>query len=105
MKDPIIPAEVHRDDWHFSASFDALLWFQQASDDDIRALAECGWGGDYPADDVARHVSDTNADVERVLDNTTCEEGMGFECHVNETMARAWLKEHKLALHDELWEV
>ena len=94
----VIPAEVHRDDFQFEASFDALEWFKQASDEEILALAACDWGGDYPADEVAQFFDTLafyNPEVGCVLDNTTAEEGMGFECHVESAAAMRWLKDNK----------
>lgn len=91
----VIPAEVHRDDRGYEAKFDALPWFQQATDEQIRALADIGWGGNYAADVVAQFCKDIDQDVEEVLNHTCCEEGMGFECHVDSIPAMTWLMIHR----------
>src|SRR5437879_738008 len=60
MSRPPIEAEVHSDDGVHEVTFDAALWFAQATDDEIRDLAKCGWGGDYPADAVALFFEDSD---------------------------------------------
>ncbi|MEO8286533.1 MAG: hypothetical protein ABI670_08870 [Chloroflexota bacterium] len=42
---PQIDAEAHSDDWAIQVKFDAAPYLAQASPDDIKELAECGWGG------------------------------------------------------------
>ena len=92
-----IPAEVHTDDHKATAKFDALPYFMQASEEEIVELARCGFGGDYPADNVAEHMSDLNEQVGRVFTYLGFEpenmgEKVGFECHIEEAPALAWLK-------------
>ena len=96
-----IPAEVHSDDFVYETSFDALPWFEQASDDEIVELAECEWGGDYPADDVARHFEDSDTDVAAVF-NYAARTDNGFECHVEEEPAIKWLKANKPELLERI---
>jgi hypothetical protein len=101
-KNPIIKAECHSDDRRVEITFDALKWFQQASDKEILDLAECGWGGDYPADYVAhffgsRATHDLFLYLEKFAPNDT-----GFECHVDEAMARAWIAKRRPHLVDKL---
>jgi len=98
----VITAEVHRDDFHYQAEFDAVRWFEQASDDEIIALAEIEWGGDQASDEVARFFEDKNEDVADVLANTACEEGLGFECHVDAGAAETWLKANRPDLYHKL---
>jgi hypothetical protein len=85
---PAIAAEVHSDDHHARAAFDAARWMRQADEADIRALDARGWGGDYAADAVAEFTRELNPDVE-------LDEKMGFEVHIDETQARAWLRVHR----------
>ncbi len=108
---PPVKGQVSSDDDVRHATFDAAPWLAQASDQDIRALAACGWGGDYPADAVAEWSSRHSPDVHRLFcclndANGIREAGgldpIGFECHVDEGEALAWLKEHRPALHAEL---
>ena len=63
----MINAEVHSDDRAVDADFDATLWFEQASDDEIMELEYSGWGGDYPADAVAQFFEDANSEVADVF--------------------------------------
>lgn len=94
-----ISAEVHSDDHVIETTFDASRWFAQASDDEILKLARCGWGGDYPADDVALFAAGYDADVKKVFDYLELvghkKDRPGFECHVNEDSAREWLEIHR----------
>lgn len=91
----MIRAEVHADNFAASAKFDATPFFKDASQADIVALAECGWGGDYPADAVAHHCESLPGyeTVAEVFEETG--EDNGFECHVHEPDALAWLKENR----------
>jgi hypothetical protein len=58
-----IKAECHSDDRAVEVDFDALVWFQNASDDEISNLIRCGFGGDYPSDEVAIWTAERNEDV------------------------------------------
>ncbi len=104
----MIRAEVHSDDMMFEAKFDATPWFEQASDTDILELAGCDWGGDYPADHVAEFMDGKDPDVSAVfvylarVRNTS--NRCGFECHINDSMAMAWLHEHRPNVHRVLME-
>lgn len=97
-----ISAECHSDDYKVEVSFDAVPWFKQASDDAIKALADCDWGGDYPADDVAIYMAFDNADVRRMFTYLDIVGDVGFECHVNKSEAILWLAENRLALDLEM---
>ncbi len=105
---PAIPAECHSDDGRYEAVFDARPWFEQASDAEILALADVGWGGDYAADAVARFLEDQDADLDRVFDylsrGPTLANGnpVGFECHVEPEPALRWLREHRPPLAQRL---
>ncbi len=97
-----IKAECHSDDRVREATFDATPYFVQANAETIGALAECGWGGDYPADIVAHFMAEHDKQVrlmfkylELVSDKR---DAPGFECHVNESDALGWLKENRKAL-------
>lgn len=91
-----VRAEVHSDDYVLEAKFDATPWFKQASAAEIVALGNCGWGGNYPADAVARFMGDLDDGIQQVfgyLDvrNTDGAPSLGFECHVDESDARRWI--------------
>jgi len=87
-----IPAEVHTDDHIISVDFDAEKWFEQATDDEIIDLIQCGFGGDYPADEVARRSSEWFPEIDKVFDHRNPNEDLsGFECSVFESAAIKWL--------------
>lgn len=90
----VIPAYVYSDDRLYTVPFDAVDYFKTCTQDDVAQLACCGWGGDYPADRVAQHVSQNNPEVERMLDYVT-RKNMGFECSVDPVAAKTWLCEHR----------
>jgi hypothetical protein len=79
--------------------FDAVPWFEQASDEEIEELAEIGWGGNYEADVVAEFVADTVPSVRKVIDK-----GAGFEVHVDVAQALRWLAEHRASLCERISE-
>ena len=80
----MIQAEVHSDDWVFQAKFDATAFFAQASAKDIDELIACGWGGDYPADAVAKHFEGETGfeEIDALFDYCRRKDGVGFECNV-----------------------
>lgn len=105
-----ITAETHSDDYRVEVPFDAEPWFAQASDAAIVALAACGWGGDFPADAVAQGMSDVDPEVAALFDyleSVNAHRGpdtdpCGFECHVHDDAALAWLKTMRPALYATL---
>jgi len=89
-----IKAEVHTDDHTHEVNFDAEKWFDQASDIELRQLKECGFGGDYPADAVARWFEDENLEIHELMVYSRVN-NIGYECHVDKTDALAWLKKNR----------
>src|SRR5438045_9016152 len=93
-----VKAECHSDDHIIEVTFDAEPWFEQASDEAVVQLASCGWGNDYPADDVASFVAGMNQDVQRVftyLKLVACKrDHPGFECTVERSCAIEWIRRH-----------
>ena len=95
-----ISAEAHSDDHHVEVNFNAADWFETASDEAIIALAECGWGGDYPADAVADglRTKETAVLFDYIETNpqmSFSHDTVGFECNVNESDARAWIAKYR----------
>jgi hypothetical protein len=82
-----IRAEIHDDDRRFEVNFDARLWFQQASDEELVALRECDFGGDYPADAIGEFFDGLNPLVSELFTN----KWEGFEVNVNAEDALAWV--------------
>ena len=90
-----VPAECHSDDRACEVAFDAAPWLKRAFIKEIVALAECGWGGDYPADQVALDMAGKVEAIKgmfKYMEVRSNVETVGFECHVREDEARAWLK-------------
>lgn len=93
-----IRAEAHSDDFAVEVEFNALQWFEQASQQDILALCECEWGGDYPADRVAEFMAEHDTMLESMFEhifvyNESHKDHIGYECHVNSEDALRWLKD------------
>jgi len=97
-----IKSDIISDDWSWKVTFDATPWFEQASDADILELAKCDFGGDYPADDVARFFEDRIPGIAATLEHCRQTEGVGFECHIDADHATEWLKENKPDLNIEI---
>jgi hypothetical protein len=92
----VIEAEAHSDDYNVQISFDATAWFEEADDESIIDLAECGWGGDYPADEVAQYFEETF--TKRLFTYLSFSPTMpwsgdtvGFECNVQAEQALVWI--------------
>jgi hypothetical protein len=94
-----IGAATNSDDHHVEVHFDAAPWFQKASDREILELAQCEWGGDYPADYVAQYMADHHAELKRMFDYIsvagTRRDPVGFECWIDADDARTWLNRHR----------
>ena len=96
----MIKAECHSDDRVREASFDATWWFEQASDDDILALAFEGWGAGYVSDAVASsHPDPMPEELAKVFEYLELvghmRDAPGFTCNVDEADARKWLAQHR----------
>lgn len=98
----MIYAEVHSDDHNVKTEFDATPWFEQAFVKDLIELSKCGWGGDYPADNVAKFCSDFDENVQKVFDyldvikdDPSKKDCCGFECHIDRESAIEWLKANR----------
>ena len=98
----IIRAECHSDDRVFEIRFDALPFFQRASDDAILELARCGWGGDRPADEVAYFVEALNPEIANMLAYSWHKGHVGFEAYVDPTSAASWLKQNRPVLLESM---
>jgi len=93
----MIHAEAHSDDYIAEVKFDAVQWFQNASDQEIVNLIKCDFGGDYAADDVVRYFIEKNtavSDFFSYFDNKPIMvngDTVGFECHVDIEDAEEWI--------------
>jgi hypothetical protein len=98
----MIKAECHSDDRCVEVKFDATPWFNQASDKAILDLFECGWRGDYPADDVAIFMADCSdavAEMFQYINLRGTIETIGFECSVDQEQAMTWLMTNRPNLY------
>ena len=105
----MIGATCHSDDRVIEVDFDATKWFEEATDEDILELSDCGWGGDYPADSVAIFMADHNPEIESMFryleyisQRLSKEDESGFECHVDDADAKAWIKTNRPQLATKL---
>jgi hypothetical protein len=104
-----IRAEVHGDDFKVGTKFDARVWFEQASELEIIELWQCGWGGDYAADAVARFLDNIDEAVSKVFRYIETgptmpysNDRVGFECHVDKDDALRWIKGHRPSTYSKL---
>ncbi len=102
---PEVKAEVHSDDHAVTVSFNAAPWFEQATDAEILALAECDWANDYPADAVAQFMADLDHRVHRLFEYLDFAPRMpfsndvvGYCCSVDPETAAAWIAIHRPSL-------
>jgi len=101
----MIRANCHSDDHNVKVDFDATKWFQQASNEEILALARCKFGGDYPADDVAVWNAERNKKIALmfkylviIANDPAKKDCNGFECRINSVDAHKWLKKNRKLL-------
>lgn len=99
MKNFTISAEIHSDDRRVQAEFDALPWFETATESQVLALRKGDWCCSMHADRVATEHPDPAKHIARVLDycETITESGhtMGFEVWVVPAEAVRWLKANR----------
>jgi hypothetical protein len=94
-----VSAEAHSDDHHVEIDFDATPWFVQASDKKIQELIQIDFGGDLASDSVAEFFEETT--TKRLFEYLSfkptmgSDERVGFECHVDEQEAMAWLRANR----------
>ncbi|WP_415913353.1 hypothetical protein [Neptuniibacter sp. QD37_11] len=101
-----IPAKVWADSHESSAEFDALPWFKQASDKEIKDLANIHWREDFAADAVAEYmiphdkgVADVFGFANRVHGTPAYKDRDGFEVSVDSEAALAWLKTNRFTVY------
>jgi hypothetical protein len=100
----MITATATTDDLAIHVDFDATPYFEQASEEELLALADCGWGGDYPADDVA-HFMEGSGDkqLDRLFTyleikndfRSDDDDPTGFEVQIARGEALDWLTNFK----------
>lgn len=98
---PKVTGTCHTDDWAIDLGcesgdgFDATPFFAYSSDQAIRELIACGFGGEQAADEVADLAETYDERVAAMFTYLGLPGKSGFECYVNEIQARAWLQSHR----------
>jgi len=109
MLSPQVRAEVHSDDCVFEVSFLAAKWFAQASDAEIVALANSGWGRNLEADAVALFFEADNGSIATLMQYVHSTQDrrdpQGFECTVNADDAIHWARIHRPSIVKRLEKV
>jgi hypothetical protein len=100
LLEPRVTASCHSDDFLAEAkNVDVTLWFTQATDEELQALRDERYGGDYTAYSVAEFIASDNPQVQAIFDhNAMLSESVelrGFECYVNEEEVEAWIVRHR----------
>lgn len=94
-----VRAEVYSDDLLYVTGFDCDAWFEQASDEEILALARIGWRGDYEADVVAEFFEGKIDLITEMFAYCRRTQGrdnpVGFEVQVFSEQAKRWLRWHR----------
>jgi len=106
---PSISAYVRWDNEEMNVPFEANLWFEQATDEEIIALQAIDWGGNMESDEVARfmethdeYVRDLMLQLDKYNHDNPHEDLMGFECYISGERAKMWLGVHRLHLLTEV---
>ncbi len=104
----IIRSEIHTDDFVHAYRFNAALWFEEAEDDEIVALASIEWGGDYESDEVGRFFDGKISDITRLFEYLGSKTKVGrapfgFEVNINEADALRWVSENRPHLLDKIY--
>lgn len=104
--DTRVIAVLNADDGSRIVSFDAFPCLAEESWHFLSELVECGFSGDYAADQVARYMAASHylPDGPRLKDaiEDIANRDVGFEVHVDSDEALLYLAEHRLdwLLHD-----
>ena len=98
----LVYAKIQSDDYRHNATFNARMWFEQASDTQIQALLALDdgaqLGGDYEADEVARWTATLSPRLDEVLDYCRGTPGVGFEVYLNSKDVQRWVRAHRAHL-------
>lgn len=97
IRGPSIAADFYTDDRAVAFNFDAAAWASHADSEALKALCDCGFGGDYPSDAIADWMAAQGDEAFingfRYLDarNSASRQTTGFEVHVNKKDFGEWL--------------
>ena len=91
-KGPKVTATLTDDEKRLdNITFDASLWFEQASDKEILDLSSKGWRSSYEADQVGEFFGSGETANPRIVEFFD-RKVAGFEVYVNDDEAVAWVK-------------
>jgi hypothetical protein len=94
----VILASVISGDNHIECDFDAVDWFEQATDEEILDVDRTAWSDSYPTDAVARYCEDQPA-VAKVFEYLEKHAERGEEatyaCWISQLDAMTWLWENR----------
>jgi len=98
---PSVKAHFWTDDHRFEVDFDAQAYFAQAPVDNLLAIAEVGFRGDYCTDWVAEFMQGRNAEIDEgfeyisALQKANLRDPVGFECRVDSEDFYRWMDVHR----------
>ena len=105
----MIKAEVHSDDRSVEVEFDATPYFIKSRNPKLFDLALCGFGLDYPSDEVAISMAEHNEEIqflfkylEVIADDPMKKNHRGFECTVDVGSAMKWIKNERPELYEKI---
>jgi hypothetical protein len=102
-KNLVIPAECHSDDHAVQVAFDALPWFQSATDAQIEAVARDEWGPESTTDAIALFMESKCERVRFMFEYVHVRnqiEDIGYGCTVDGEKALAWLKDNRSSAYE-----
>lgn len=96
---PTVTTSFRTDDRTFDFTFDVTDALAASSDEELLALRDIGWGGDYEADHFFMWYADQVHAPEAVLAARYLEaRNCGFEVYVDVEQAEAWVRAHRPAI-------
>jgi len=105
-----IQAECHDDHYVLEIHFDAVSWFEQASDREILSLQSEDWAFGDASDAIALWMEDRDQQIKgmfafiELYNSSKSRETIGFGCAVDEQGAMRWLAVHRPDLHQQILE-
>jgi len=103
----LIKAECHSDDHASEVEFDAVRWFENASETEILNVAAEDWKFGYATDEIAMDEAEHNENVTAMFAYIEVRgkvETMGFGCSVDSNDAMRWLKENRPEVFEKIEE-
>jgi protein-disulfide isomerase len=102
---PEVPAKFWTDDHQIEVEFDAQAYLAQAADEQLRAIHDVGFSGDYCTDAIAEFMAHKGLNEDIAEGFTYLEalnkarrlrgDTMGFECSVDGEAFLRWMDQHK----------